>query len=470
MDVVETLRVHPRPALSTTKAALRACYNLVPSTKKDADRIETALTVTPAVNEAYGVAVPFHLFTKRGGNDDGTLPTYNVPRTWGMEHQGVPVHNFCVEGAAISEGLAFSGTLKPYQRRATDRVMAEFAGGKGRDAVLEAGTGTGKTVMAIRVIAAQGRKTAVLVHKDFLMNQWRARLEQFLPGVRVGTLQGPRCDHEGKDVVLCMIQSLVKRDYHVDFFDSVGLVIVDECHHIAAQTFQKCLRPFPGAHRLGLTATMKRGDGLERVVNYLLGPTVCRVTRKKGVEGTTKIPEVAIETYKPKRWKEARNRRTGTVLYPAMITMMVNDKERNDRIIIILQGLIEEGRRIMVVSERRKHLDALLQRLPEGADASLYVGETTKKRKREREAGADCQVLFTTYGMGEEGLDLPWLDTLVMVTPRKNLDQIIGRILRHHPGKGTPRIVDVVDEFSMFYGMGRRRRRLYREKGYTVVG
>ena len=124
----------------------------------------------------------------------------------------------------------------------------------------------------------------------------------------------------------------------------------------------------------------------------------------------------------------------------------------------------------MVVSERRKHLDALLQRLPEGVDASLYVGETTKKRKREREAGAvDCQVLFTTYGMGEEGLDLPWLDTLVMVTPRKNLDQIIGRILRHHPGKGTPRIVDVVDEFSMFYGMGRRRRRLYREKGYTVV-
>tara|TARA_B100000965_G_scaffold288300_1_gene246148 strand:- start:187 stop:492 length:306 start_codon:yes stop_codon:yes gene_type:complete len=98
----------------------------------------------------------------------------------------------------------------------------------------------------------------------------------------------------------------------------------------------------------------------------------------------------------------------------------------------------------------------------------MYVGETTKKGKRKREEEKDkVSILFTTYQMGEEGLDLPFLDTLVMTTPRKKLDQIIGRILRKKEGKQTPLIVDVVDTLSIFYGMSRARMRYYRDKQYA---
>ena len=197
------------------------------------------------------------------------------------------------------------GTLKWYQKTATDRVLEEFSKGKGRDAMLEAGTGCGKTVMAISIVGQVRRKTAVLVHKDFLLNQWRERIEAFLPGVKVGVLQGPTCDHEGKGIVLCMIQSLVKRAYPAEFFDSIGLVVVDECHHIAAKTFSECLRPFGAAHRLGLTATPERSDGLERVVHWLLGPTVCKVERRKGRRAPPKSPAYGPSPTSPKGGKKS---------------------------------------------------------------------------------------------------------------------------------------------------------------------
>ena len=111
-----------------------------------------------------------------------------------------------------------------------------------------------------------------------------------------------------------------------------------------------------------------------------------------------------------------------------MITQMVRDDARNELIVSEVLELWKQKRRVMVVSERRKHLEALRSRLPPTVQTCMYVGETSKKRKRSREADAlEASVLFSTYSMGEEGLDLPFLDTLVLATPKKRLDQVIGQ-------------------------------------------
>jgi superfamily II DNA or RNA helicase len=227
------------------------------------------------------------------------------------------------------------------------------------------------------------------------------------------------------------------------------------------------LRPFPAAHRLGLTATAERKDGLTHVLHWLMGPTVFCIQRRPGVATTTSVPAVLQLMHQP-RWKEIRTAK-GQILFTKMITKMVEDARRNDMIAKTLVALCKERRKMLVVSDRRKHLTVLQAMLPTPVSSAMYVGETTKKGKRKREEEKDkVDILFTTYQMGEEGLDLPFLDTLVMVTPRKSLDQIIGRILRKKDGKQDPLIVDVVDTLSIFYGMARGRMRYYRDKKYVV--
>ena len=440
------------------RCIVRGQYN-IPKEKVEPAFFDT-LTVRPFSSSEFQRPEPFPVFTIG-------QRFLRIPRTLGFQTYGVPIVK--VEKGATTS-YAFKATLRDYQTQAVDRVLREFAMGEGRDCMLEAGVGTGKTVMAICAMARFGRRAAVIVHKDFLMTQWRDRIRTFCPDAKVGLVQRDTCDYEDKDIVICMLHSIVQKAnrYPSAFFASVGLVVVDECHHIAARTFSKVLRPFPASHRLGLTATAERKDRLTHVLHWLLGPTVFRIQRRAGAATTTKVPMVEQIQHKPTTWKEIRTKR-GQILFTKMITKMVEDEDRNKMIATKVRALVEEGRRVLVVSDRRKHLSHLQQMLSD-VPTAMYVGESTKKGKRKREDDKDkASVLFTTYMMGEEGLDLPFLDTLVMVTPRKSLEQIIGRILRKKDGKKVPLIVDVVDTVSIFYGMGRSRMRHYNEKKYKIV-
>lgn len=439
-----------------TSCIVRGQYNVPKSMVTE--RFLSSLTVCPVSNSDFDEPKPFPVYT--------TGQSYiRIPRTLGYETFGMPI-NRMESGQPTT--YHFSLQLRNYQKTAVKRVLEELKKHPGRDCMLEAGTGTGKTVMGIYIMAKWGRRTAVIVHKEFLLNQWKERIAMCCPDAKVGIVQRDMCDYEDKDIVLCMLHSIVQKEYPKSFFDSVGLVVIDECHHIAAKTFSKVLRPFPAAHRLGLTATAERKDGLTHVLHWLLGPTVFRIERRPGVATTTSVPAVLQLMHKP-RWKEIRTAK-GQILFTKMISKMVEDKRRNDMIAKKLVALCrEERRKVLVVSDRRKHLTTLQAMLPASVSSAMYVGETTKKGKRKREEAKDkVDILFTTYQMGEEGLDLPFLDTLVMVTPRKSLDQIIGRILRKKDGKKDPLIVDVVDTLSIFFGMAQGRTRYYREKMYNV--
>jgi len=437
-------------------AIVRSSYN-VPHVP---DALLREMRVTPRATADYGPPpAAFPVYSKVGAY-------YRLPRTLGRARLGRAKKNVCNEGSAAFEAAAGESkiALREYQTEAVDRILQEFGRGPGHDCMLEASCGSGKTVMALEAVSRWKKCTAIVVHKDFLLAQWKERIESFLPHAKVGLVQQTVCDYEGKDVVLCMLHSIVQRTYPAEFFARVGVVVVDECHHIAARTFSLVLRNFSAAHRLGLSATPDRKDGLGHVVHWLLGPVVFRIKRRVAAAvGVT----VDVLRHTP-AWREVRTR-TGKILFTKMITSMVEDEARTVKIVQQIVRLVRAGRRVLVVSDRRKHLNDMAARLPTSIDSAQYVGETTKTKKRAREDNKNASVLFTTYSMGEEGLDVNGLDTLVLTTPRKSLEQIVGRILRGN-GLHPPKIVDVVDQLSIFIGMARGRARWFESKGYTYFG
>ena len=147
--------------------------------------------------------------------------------------------------------------------------------------LLELHTGYGKTVCGLKIIAELGVKTIIIIHKEFLLRQWIERIEQFLPDAKVGRIQGSKIDVEDKDIVIGMLQSLSMKDYDISLFNQFGLTIVDECHHIGAEVFSRALFKIVTKYTLGLSATMKRKDGLTKVIKMFLGEVVVKKRKEK---------------------------------------------------------------------------------------------------------------------------------------------------------------------------------------------
>jgi hypothetical protein len=168
-----------------------------------------------------------------------------VPRYFGMERYGSNIENKIAPGDKI--GLKFSGELRDYQNVIVDKYLkaatAQTCGGGG---LLDVDPGKGKTVMALKIMERLAVKTLVVVHKSFLTNQWKERIEQFLPGARVGTIQGQVFDIENKDIVIGMVQSLSMKEYPQNAFESFGLTVFDECF-----TYDTCVHTFSGAQPIG---------------------------------------------------------------------------------------------------------------------------------------------------------------------------------------------------------------------------
>ena len=142
----------------------------------------------------------------------------------------------------------------------------------GNGAILEVPCGRGKTVLSLKIIANIQKKTLILVHKEFLMEQWIERIQQFLPDARIGIIQQNKVKADNKDIVIAMIQSISMKSYPPKIFDNFGFTIVDECHHISSQVFSRCLPKIGNKYLLGLSATPKRKDGLSKVFHWYLGP------------------------------------------------------------------------------------------------------------------------------------------------------------------------------------------------------
>jgi superfamily II DNA or RNA helicase len=386
----------------------------------------------------------------------------------------VPKHYGLAEFGSITESTRdvpttdpsfweFAGTIRENQKEVVDSYLCP----EPRDGILSLQTGGGKTVCALYIASQIQMPTIVLVHNTFLRDQWFDRIKSFLPKARIGSIQGDVADVENKDIVVAMLQSVFMKEYPESTFKNFGLVIVDECHHIASEAFSRTMGKVCSKHVLGLSATPERKDKLMYVMNWFLGPMLYRSNTADKVD-----EKVRVEVYDFDPHDEEYNaiiyNNQGVMFTTLMINKVVEYKPRNDLIVNLLGDLVDENRQILVLTDRVEHTKTLFESLPEEVkEHSCILGRTVKATDRAKFCESK-KILIATYAMCKEGFDVATLNTLVMATSRPDVDQIVGRIMRTEKTTRTvhPLIVDIVDPaFRRQFG---ERLRLYRERNYQV--
>ena len=363
----------------------------------------------------------------------------------------------------------FCGTLTDLQKHAVRALLSHEIG------VLVAPPGVGKTVAGIQLIAERARNTLVLVHRRPLLDQWIAQLEMFLdvsPG-SIGRIGGGKRHVTGL-IDVAMIQSLVKKDDVADLVAEYGHVMVDECHHVPAVSFERVLSEVRARYVTGLTATPRRRDGLHPIIEMQLGPARY-VVNPKAVSTIGPLVRRLIV-------RETAFELGGGPALPIqrLYRSLAHDKRRNALILDDVIGSIESGHSPIVLTERKDHLDLLADQL-RGFVKHLIVleGGVTAKKQRQLLAALDAipdgeeRLVLATGRYVGEGFDDARLDTLFLTMPvswRGTVVQYTGRLHRAHPGKDGVRVYDYVDRrVPVLVRMYERRLAGYRSIGYELA-
>ena len=516
-----------------------------------------------------------------------------VPRYFGEKHFGIAAASSLPAGEPIS--LEFCGKLRDYQQPVVDQFLAYARdvdkGGKtaGRGGLLDLYPAWGKTSSGLNIVSQLGVKTLVIVGKEFLMNQWIERIDQFLPGARIGKIQGPVIDIEDKDIVLVMLQSLVSKtkNYPPELFQSFGLTILDEVHHVSSESFSRSLFSIVTRYMLGLSGTMERKDGTTDIFKMFLGEVVHRAKRPQN--------DMAVEVRKmtyvshDADYEEVILDFRGKPQISSMIAKMCQYNPRTEFVLTVLRDFIrtESGAAATCfVGTERKHEICSQCKRPEiypmqttccseiskakkvKAKASLpkeyrclacweeythawennyrcewITCQRTRKRVENRiypngkQVKCPCcqkklkyeqkyedygdvkpftqlqtivfshnlnvlrymfrkivmtnmcsvgmyvggmkpddlkkseskHVILATYSMAAEGLDIPSLNAEFLITPKSDIEQVAGRILRAKHSITSPVIFDFVDTHANFKRQWLKRRKYYKDNAYTIV-
>ena len=417
--------------------------------------------------------------------------------------------------------------MREHQRKAVAAFEAA-----GRVGILSIPCGGGKTVIALKIAATVGRRTLIVLHKDFLIAQWRERISMFLPGASVGLIKASKTDVAGRDIVLASLQSLSMKDYPDDLFQDFGLLIVDEVHRSGTEVFFNALKKTSMAATLGLSATLRRKDGMERVFKAYVGEIVYEITRQDldaaaadddgfddvttvqqqqkkkkkktikafgdlsldssddddggdsddddektrgrggGDASTVLVQMVYYSNAAPEYSGEVFIEATGKINLSRMINNVCEFPGRIDFVCDLISNVLvaEPRRRALVLCDRKQLLRAIASRLDAAGGVhrtGFYIGGMKQDALKASE-GAD--VILATFSFASEGFDVPGLDTLFLLSPKSDVEQAVGRILRQEAGKRTtqPKVFDLVDNFSVFLGQARKRRAFYKSQGYKL--
>lgn len=345
-------------------------------------------------------------------------------------------------------------------------------------------TGTGKTVSFLHASARFGRRTLILVHLTRLMEQWAEQVHAMLgvPENRIGFAQSNRCDWHGKDYVIGMLHSVVQNAYPPEFYRAFGVLCFDEVHKIGTEFFAPAVPKFLADRRVGLSATIDRKDGADRVFRWHLGPV-------RVVSEAEALPcKVVVQSYRnPRRYgNDVRSR----------ISCYAKDRARNRLIAKIIAHHAAQGRNMLVVSYSVEHLQELMRvahddfKVSYGKMGRYFAevhlgtrievdafGQQIKKKMRKRRTRREldivkekAQIIFAPYGMITEGIDIPRLDWGLDATPQAKATQLLGRIRRPGPNKPDPLWVTIRDE-DCHIGQRLFEGRLadYQKSGVTVI-
>lgn len=505
---------------------------------------------------------PFLIGSPMMNDDSKIFPAYRessnkfyVPHYYGIKNFGLPKKYKITEGIDIN--LEFNGKPRDYQEPVINKFLEQCEKVTCGGGLLELHTGWGKTCAGLYIVSKLKKKTIIIVHKEFLMNQWIERIQYFLPEARIGKIQGPVIDTENKDVVLCMLQSLVLKDYDQRMFNEFGLTIIDEVHHISSQSFSNSLFKLVTKYMLGLSATMTRKDGTTDVFKMFLGNIIHKAERK-----TDTLVEVRSINYKvsDEKFNETildyrgqpqnssmisklceYSRRTefiiktlcdfikvdnvdkeiidshklemdrnipnclicnknnnylvknsccGCVNYCLLcIDDIINNKNLNcnlkkerpkcpncKKVLKYQQNYIEnkyvkplEETHVIIMAHNLNILHYIYNKFVcrNLASVGYYIGGMSEDELKKSEKK---QVVLASYSMSSEGLDIPTLNAEFFITPKTDVVQSVGRILRAKHSYSHPIIYDFVDYHDLFQRQWLKRKAYYKKQNYKIIG
>jgi superfamily II DNA or RNA helicase len=491
-------------------------------------------------------------------NNQHVFPVYResqnkmyVPHYYGVETFGLPQEYKIGDGQEID--LEFSGNLRDYQEPVVNKFIQHCINAKFGGGLLELPCAWGKTSASLYILSQLKRKTLVIVHKEFLLNQWVERIQQFLPKARIGRIQGSIIDIDNKDIVIAMLQSLSMKEYPHSVFESFGLTIIDEVHHISSEVFSNSLFKLVTKYMLGLSATMNRKDGTTHVFKMFLGEVIFKAERKN--DNTV---EVRAITYKvdDDEFNETILDYRGQPQNSSMISKLCEYNRRTEFIIKVLcdfirldnvdddtiikhkhsmdiavpnceicnknnnylirntccdvvkycmncmedvekattekrarpkcpnckkvlkyeQNYIEnpyvkslEQRHTIIMSHNLNILHYIYKKFvcKNLASVGYYVGGMSEPELKKTEKK---QIVLASYQMSSEGLDIPTLNAEFLITPKTDIVQSVGRILRAKHALATPVIYDFVDTHDVFQRQWLKRKAYYKKQNYNIIG
>jgi superfamily II DNA or RNA helicase len=432
-------------------------YSILKSnlTTKEQQFIRDELTVKAYIPKSPVQPEPFSIYRESPNK-------FYVPRYFGVDTFGDFTENKIPPGDNID--IKFTGDLREYQINIVDKYInfVKDSGG----GLLDVDPGKGKTVMGLYIIAKLKKKTLVIVHKSFLLNQWIERIQQFLPTARVGKIQGQIIDIENKDIVIGMLQSLSQKEYPENLFDSFGLTIYDETHHLGAEVFSRCMMKTITNYTLGLSGTMQRKDGLTKVFKMFLGDII----HKEKTDTTEHKVIVKAIHYKvnDEDFNEIKYDYRGNPLYSTMISKLCSYNHRSEFILKVLETELRNNneQQIMILAHNKSLITYLHQAIEHRniATVGYYIGGM---KEADLKISEGKKVIIATYAMASEGLDIKTLTTLIMASPKTDVCQSIGRILRTK--HTSPLVVDIIDKHDIFENQWHKRRQYYMKQKYNII-
>ena len=428
--------------------------------------IKKELTVKPFTQNLIVESVPFPVY------QESDKKIY-VPRFWGLKVFGKPNQVKTSQGKSIN--IEFKGQLRKEPVNQEEIVDAylnslktqESNYSSGGSCLIELKCGGGKTILALNILSKLKKKTIIFVQKTFLKNQWIERIEEFLPDAKVGTIQGQIIDIEDKDIVIAMVQSISMKSYPESLFDDFGFTVIDETHHMASNVFCNCLKKCNTLYSLGLSGTMNRKDGLTFVFKMYLGE-ICFKTKEDNGENNVLVKAIDYHVLGDDEYNEVERDFRGNVKYTTLVSKVANYEYRADFIlnVMINEIKINPKQQIILLSQTKNLLNYLYKLITSKNVTSVgyYIGGMKEKDLKESESK---QIILATFAMAAEALDIKSLTTLVLATPKSDIVQAVGRIMRAEHSQ--PLIIDIIDQHDTLLNQFNKRRSFYNEKNYKII-
>tara|TARA_B110001450_G_scaffold233361_1_gene236613 strand:- start:1887 stop:3242 length:1356 start_codon:yes stop_codon:yes gene_type:complete len=391
-----------------------------------------------------------------------------IPKYYGLQRFGIPERNVIGQGET-RPNMNFVGSLRDYQLEQVDAFLNACDDPTKMGGIVSIGCGGGKTVIAINIACRLKLKTLFISHKDFLNVQFAERVKMFSPDSSVGIIKQNKIKVEDKDFVVGSLQSIAMRDYDTDIFKDFGLVIIDEVHHCSAEVFSKALIKTCSPFVLGLSATLNRKDGLRKVFEWFIGIPVIKPINN------TDDNDIDVIYYHFNadnlEYNKIETMFNGKI---SAVKMLGNVVAYKPRILFIVNAIVEnmnKDRQLLVLSERKLLLAEIYKLLSNIEDFNYtmgyYIGGMSQTKLNE---SAKANIILATTHMSSEGLDIPTLNSLILVSPMSDIEQSVGRILRSKVSDRIvkPLIIDIVDNFSIFTNRFNKRKAYYKKKKYNV--